>query len=157
MLRILPWLLLSFIHCYGQQPAQTSTELQQILYKNRKLRTILTELNGGIMNAAKSRVQIAYTGQEASFQKELIARVSDLFLYDMLFGGSLKEVLQNSILLTLPEWFMKGIPAYLSADLKDPALKDQIIQMIRATESKKLNHLTESEATLIGLSIWWVS
>lgn len=114
-----------------------------------------TELNGGIMNAAKSRVQIAYTGQDESFQKELIARVSDLFLYDMLFGGSLKEVLQNSILLTLPDWFMKGIPAYLSADLKDPALKDQIVQMIRATESKKLNHLSESEATLIGLSIWW--
>ncbi|MFN4087005.1 MAG: serine hydrolase [Spirosomataceae bacterium] len=43
MLRILPWLLLSFIHCYGQQPAQTSTELQQVLYKNRKLRTILTD------------------------------------------------------------------------------------------------------------------
>jgi len=114
-----------------------------------------TDLNGGIMNAAKSRVQIAYTGQEASFQKELIARVADLFLYDMLFGGSLKEVLQNSILLTLPEWFMKGIPAYLSADLSDPNLKDQISTMIRQVESKKLTQLSESEATVIGLSIWW--
>jgi hypothetical protein len=111
-------------------------------------------LDGSIMNVARSRVQIAFKGNDEAFDKALLTQVTDLFLYDMLFGGSLKEVLQSSLMLTLPEWFMKGISGYVATDFTNETVKEQVIAAIARNEQKKLSTLEGDDAQLIGASIW---
>ncbi|WP_229238894.1 hypothetical protein [Emticicia sp. C21] len=112
------------------------------------------DLDGSILNLAKSRVQIAYTGNEETFRKELIRQISRLFVYDMLYGGSLKEVLQSSLLLTVPEWYMAGISAYISENSEDPAVLDRLKVAVMKNKDKKISHLEGKDAELIGQSIW---
>ena len=59
-----------------------------------------------------SKVQIAYTGQQTEFKRELSHQITQVLLNDMMYGGSLKEVLQSSYLLQLPDWFIGGASAY---------------------------------------------
>ena len=112
------------------------------------------DLDGSILNLAKSRVQIAYTGKEETYKKELIRQISRLFVYDMLYGGSLKEVLQSSLLLTVPEWYMSGIAAYISENSDDPATLDRLRVAVMKNKDKKLSHLEGKDAELVGQSIW---
>ena len=112
------------------------------------------DLDGTILNLAKSRVQIAYTGNEEEFKKELVRQIARLFVYDMLYGGSLKEVLQSSLLLTVPEWYMAGISAYISENNEDIMMLDRMRTSILKNKDKKITHLLGKDAELVGQSIW---
>jgi hypothetical protein len=116
--------------------------------------TAPTDLDGSILNLAKSRVQIAYTGNEEKFKQELIQQIARLFVYDMLYGGSLKEVLQSSLLLTVPEWYMAGISAYISGDNENPLILDRMRTVILKNKDKKIETIQGKDAETIGQSIW---
>ena len=64
--------------------------------------------------AKQTRVEIAFTGRETDFKRELSYQLTEVLLNDMLYGGSLREVLQSNYLLQLPEWFVSGAAAYAS-------------------------------------------
>ncbi|WP_083842381.1 hypothetical protein [Emticicia oligotrophica] len=112
------------------------------------------DLDGSILNLAKSRVQIAYKGNEEEFKQQLIRQIARLFVYDMLYGGSLKEVLQSSLLLTVPEWYMAGISAYISGENENPLILDRMRTAILKNKDKKLETIQGKDAEIIGQSIW---
>jgi WD40 repeat protein len=71
------------------------------------------QLTGGETPVARmSKVQIAFTGQQTEFKRVLSTQITTVLLNDMMYGGSLKEVLQSSYLLQLPDWFIGGASAY---------------------------------------------
>ncbi len=111
------------------------------------------ELSSKEIDLAKSRLEIAFTGDQVSFRKQLIRDVSMLFVYDMLYGGSLKDALQSSLLLTLPDWFMPGIASYIaegwSTDMDDYMRDVSVNHPV-----KKPSLLTGRDAERVGQSIW---
>ena len=104
-------------------------------------------------NLAKSRIEIAYSGNSVTFRKDLVREVSHVYVHDMLYGGSIKESLQNSLLLSVPDWFMNGITAYISEGWStemDSYMRDAITnKMLR-----KPSQTTGKESALVGQSIW---
>ncbi len=111
------------------------------------------DLNDNEIDLAQSRVEIAFTGDQISFRKKLVTEVSRLFVYDMLYGGNLKDALQSSLLLSLPDWYMSGIAAYI-AEGWTPELSDYMRDVSLRRPVKKPALLTGQDATLIGQSIW---
>lgn len=138
------------------------TTMKIFLYKNPRQ---LSESNigltspiaydGGILNLSRSRIEIAYDGDDEEFKKNLIREISGLFVYDMLYGGSLKEVLQSSLLLTVPEWYMQGISNYIANDQNDPAHLAELKEAIIRNSNSKIGQLKGKDAALIGESIWY--
>lgn len=125
---------------------------QELLQSNMGMANS-SDLSETELNLAKSRLEIAFTGDQVSFKKQLIREVSRLVVYDMLYGGSLKDALQSSLLLTLPDWFMSGISAYI-ADGWSTELDDYMRDAIINRQMKKPSLLTGTEATIVGQSIW---
>ncbi len=107
----------------------------------------------GQTNFVKPLVEIAYPGNAEEFKKILVYKVASMLIYDMMFGGSLSDMFQNSYLLTLPEWFMKGAARYTAYGW-DVDMDDFIRDLIRHKSVKNLNKFTEHEAELLGQSIW---
>jgi Tol biopolymer transport system component len=105
------------------------------------------------LDLAQSRVEIAYTGDQIGFRKKLVNDVSLLFVYDMLYGGNMKEALQSSLLLTLPEWFMSGTAAYISEGWS-PELSDYMRDFFKNRNVRKPTLLSGNDARLVGHSIW---
>ncbi|PQA58699.1 hypothetical protein [Siphonobacter curvatus] len=104
-------------------------------------------------NLSKSRVQIAFTADHIAFRQKLAKEVSSVFVYDMLYGGSLKDALQSQLLLSLPEWFISGITAYV-AEGWSRELDDYMRDVALNKKFKKPAHLSGPEATRVGQSIW---
>ena len=115
--------------------------------------TTLGELTRRELDLSKSRVELAFSGDQISFRNELLRGVAMLFVYDMLYGGSLKDALQSSLLLTLPDWFMPGMAAYVaegwSAELDDYMRDVSINNPVR-----KPSTLSGPDAERVGQSIW---
>ncbi len=104
-------------------------------------------------NLAKSRIEIAYSGNSVTFRKDLVREISHVYVHDMLYGGSIKESLQNSLLLSVPDWFMNGITTYISEGWStemDSYMRDAILNKTL----KKPSQTTGKESALVGQSIW---
>lgn len=105
------------------------------------------------LDLSKSRVELAFTGDQVSFRRQIVRDISMLFVYDMLYGGSLKDALQSSLLLTLPDWFMPGIAAYI-AEGNSIELDDYMRDVSLTRPVKKPGLLSGAEAERVGHSIW---
>jgi Tol biopolymer transport system component len=104
-------------------------------------------------NLSKSRVELAFTGDQISFRQQIVRDIAMLFVYDMLYGGSLKDALQSSLLLTLPDWFMPGIASYI-AQGNSLELDDYMRDVSLNRPIKKPSLLSGADAERVGHSIW---
>ena len=125
---------------------------QELMQSNIGM-AITTDLSENELNLAKSRLEIAFTGDQVGFRKKLIREITQLFVYDMLYGGSLRDALQNSLLLSLPDWFMAGVSAYV-AEGWTPQLDDYMRDAVVRRQIKKPSLLVGDEAAILGQSIW---
>ncbi len=126
---------------------------KQLLQSNIGLTTPIL-YDGGILNLSRSRIEIPYADNDSLFQENLVKQIAGLFVYDMLYGGSLKEVLQSSLLLTVPEWYMTGIAAYIAQDGMSPERIQQVNDVLLRNPDTKISNLSGPDAEIVGQSIW---
>lgn len=98
-------------------------------------------------------VEIAHPGTLEQFKEELIHKVAALFVDEMMFGGSLKDMFQNAVLLNLPEWFVDGASNYVAKGW-NAEMDDYMRQLVRTKKINKALKFTGPEAALVGQSIW---
>ena len=101
----------------------------------------------------KPYVQVANLGTAQELKEELLFQISDLMVNEMMFGGSLKDIFQSSILMNLPDWFVEGASLYVSKGWS-AEMDDYIRQLIKTRKPKKITKLMGREAALAGQSVW---
>lgn len=101
----------------------------------------------------KPYVEVANVGTAQEFKEELLFQISDLMVNEMMFGGSLKDIFQSSILMNLPDWFVDGASLYVSKGWS-AEMDDYIRQLMQTRKPKKITRLGGREAALAGQSVW---
>lgn len=101
----------------------------------------------------KPYVEVANMGTAQEFKEELLLRISELMVDEMMFGGSLKDIFQSSILMNLPEWFVDGASLYVAKGWS-AEMDDYMRQLMRTRKAKKITRLSDKEAALAGQSVW---
>ncbi len=102
---------------------------------------------------SKLLVEVPYPGKKSEFREELIYRVTKSLIADMLYGGSLREVIQHSLMQNLPSWFVHGISRYIAYGW-DVDMDDYSRDFISRRKVKTLSRLKNEDADIIGQSIW---
>ncbi|MBR9998762.1 MAG: translocation protein TolB [Cyclobacteriaceae bacterium] len=108
---------------------------------------------GGQTDFVKPQVEVAYPGTITGFKNELVFKISQMLINDMMFGGSLSDMFQSSYLLTLPDWFIDGAANYIAYGWNvalDDFMRDHFIN----ENPRKLNKYTGEDAKMIGHSVW---
>jgi hypothetical protein len=108
---------------------------------------------GGETEFVKPYVEVAHLGNVQEFKEELLYKISDLMVNEMMFGGNLKDIFQSALLLNLPEWFVDGASYYVAKGWT-AEMDDFIRQFLRKKKLRKLGKLTSTEAALAGQSMW---
>ncbi len=114
-------------------------------------RTVFTV--NGETEFIKPYVEIANPGTAQEFKEELLFKISELMVNEMMFGGSLKDIFQSSILMNLPDWFVDGASLYVAKGWS-AEMDDYIRQLMQSKRAKKITRLTGMEAALAGQSVW---
>src|SRR6478735_2715618 len=108
---------------------------------------------GGETEFIKPYVEIAHPGNSEDFKEELIYKISDLMINEMMFGGNLKDMFQNAVLLNLPDWFIDGATSYVARGW-NAEMDDYVRQLVRSKKINRALKLNGKDASLVGQSIW---
>lgn len=76
---------------------------------------------GGFTELFKNRVVVPFTGDYDALRHVLHHELVHAVMNDMLYGGSIQNVVSNRATIQLPLWFSEGLCEYLSLDGMDVA------------------------------------
>lgn len=108
---------------------------------------------GGKTDFVKVQVELAYPGTALGFKQKMVEELSEILINDMMFGGSLAEIFQNSYLLALPDWFIGGASRYLAYGWSEE-MDDYVRDYLSRKKIKNNLKLQGEDAEIIGQSIW---
>ncbi|MBP6334015.1 MAG: hypothetical protein KA444_00985 [Bacteroidia bacterium] len=108
---------------------------------------------GGTTRIVGNKVFLYFTGSHEKLMQQIRAGIAQVLLDQIMYGGDVRERIQNSALLTLPDWYLNGLISYVSrgwdVDI-DNKMRDGII----SKRYLKFNHLAGYDAVVAGHSIW---
>ena len=108
---------------------------------------------GGLTKIIGSKVLLYFDGDYRHLREQVRGGVAQVMLNQLMYGGNIKDRLQNAVLLTLPDWYTQGLIAYISRGwtvADDNRLRDGII----SGKYRKFNRLSGEEALFAGHSLW---
>lgn len=159
---------------FASQMAETDLlEIQQIVdYRvNRQIAIIvyntISDLNqtnigaaagvsyntGGTTKIIDNKLFVYFNGSHADLRRQIREGIGRILVENMMFGGNLQEIVQNAVMLNLPEWFHEGLVAYIGEEWNTD-LEDQLLDGMRSGRYDKFNKLTGSDARFAGHSFW---
>jgi WD40 repeat protein len=108
---------------------------------------------GGYTNFVKSRIEVPFRGSRTQFNKDIDQGIADVIINVMMYGGNLKDVVQSSFLLALPDWFLAGASRYISEGWSIE-MDDYMRDLVKKNKIKKPSSMEGRQAHLVGQSIW---
>lgn len=108
---------------------------------------------GGTTKIPDNKIFVYFNGDHRHLDKQIREGIARIYISKMVMGSSFAEVIQNAVLLNLPDWYRLGLVQYIgeswSSDMEDK-LRDGIL----SGRFKKLRKLQPEEAIFVGHSIW---
>ena len=108
---------------------------------------------GGTTTIIQNRAFVYFENDFPKFEQQISAAVAELMINQMLFGGNLTAQVANSTLLSMPEWYSKGLLRYISEGWNSE-IDDKVRDAILSGKFDNFNRLQGEEAILAGQSIW---
>ncbi|HXA01451.1 MAG TPA: hypothetical protein VNW99_05645, partial [Cytophagaceae bacterium] len=108
---------------------------------------------GGQTNFIKSKLEIAFQGTQVQMKRDISFGIAQLMINLMMYGGNLREIVQSSYLLSLPDWFINGAAAYIADGWSvemDNFMRDAFLNR----HLHKPEAFTGTQGTLAGQSVW---
>ncbi len=108
---------------------------------------------GGTTQIVGSKVFFFFEGEYKQLLSNLRKGISQVLVNQMMFGGNWRDVLKNSTLLNLPDWYLDGLVSWAS-DSDNPEIINFIKDGVETDKFKGFNWLRGKEATYAGHGIW---
>lgn len=108
---------------------------------------------GGVTRIAGTKIILYYEGDHAKLDAQIREGIAQVVIDEMMYGGSLRQMLKNNTLLNLPDWYLKGLISYVSADWNsdiDNRVKDGIL----SGKFDNINRLSGNDAVYAGHALW---
>ncbi|HMT29282.1 MAG TPA: hypothetical protein PKD91_08395 [Bacteroidia bacterium] len=113
----------------------------------------VTGNTGGLTRVMGNKVLIYFDGDHEHLRQQIRAGVAQVLFHQLMYGGNIKDRIQSAVLLTIPQWYEKGLISYVAKGWgveQDNLLKDNII----SGKYKRFNKLLDSESEFAGHSMW---
>lgn len=141
---------------------QLDDKVDVIVYNNQNdfkqsnigLATEETGNIGGVTKIIGDKIFIYFNGSHADLDRQIRAALAELMIDQMMYGGRTRDIVRNSTLLTLPDWFKSGLVAYISEGWNS-SIDNRVMDAIQNDRFLKFNRLTGKDATLAGHAMWY--
>lgn len=109
---------------------------------------------GGVTKIIDNKVFLYFEKDHAAYDAQIREAIATLMINDMLYGSNLRNKITNSMVISLPEWFEKGLAAY-TAWQWNADIEDKIKDGVTSKKFKQFNTLTGDDAKVAGYSLWY--
>ena len=101
-----------------------------------------------------SKILVYFDGDHQKLRTQIRKGISAVYLNSVLYGSNLQEIVQNSILLNLPNWFGEGLISY-SDQPWDRFIEDEFRDLIIRSKKLDFEKLMEEHPRVVGHSLWY--
>ncbi|MGB0887457.1 MAG: hypothetical protein ACPGSL_04990 [Vicingaceae bacterium] len=108
---------------------------------------------GGITNIMGSKVYIYFNGDHADFNRQIKEGIAQILVNQQVYGSNWRQVLRSTSLMTVPEWYRKGLTSYIS-DNWNAEIENSVRDGITSGKYKRFNTLSDKDAIIAGHSLW---
>jgi len=63
-----------------------------------------------------NKMFVYFDGNHQQLRKKIREGIATVYLNNMLFGSTIQEIIQNAVLLNIPDWYKEGVIAYAASD-----------------------------------------
>jgi len=109
---------------------------------------------GGVTQISGNKVFIFNEGDFNKLEKQVNAAIAEVVITEMLYGSDFKDKVANSTLLSLPDWYTKGLISFVSEEWSfetENMVRDGII----SGKYEKFSNLQGVDAVYAGHSLWY--
>ncbi len=108
---------------------------------------------GGVTRIVGTKIILYYEGDHAKLDAQIRAGIAQVVIDEMMYGGSVRQMVKNSSILSLPDWFVKGLISYIANDW-NTALDNRVKDGILSGKYDKINYLEGADAVYAGNAFW---
>ena len=111
---------------------------------------------GGVTHILGNKIVLYFDGSIVNFERQIRQGIVHVLLSNAIFGSNVGSQMVNTVLQNFPEWYSKGLIAYLSEDW-NTEIDMRIRNMILSGRFSKFNRLTidDEYVTDAGHSLWY--
>ncbi|MBS1612019.1 MAG: hypothetical protein JST49_04305 [Bacteroidetes bacterium] len=111
------------------------------------------QVPGGTVKIPANKIFIYFNGDHRHIDKQLREQITRIYINNLFKGVGFSEAIQNSVMVTMPDWYRFGLMKYVSEPWSSD-MEDRLRDGIMSGRYKKLNRLQPEEAIFVGHSIW---
>lgn len=114
----------------------------------------LLQTRTGQSKVVGNKVFVYFDGNHQHLRAQIREGVAGVMLNSMLYGSNLQEIVQNAVLLNLPNWFTEGLTAFCGDNWNietDNAMRDLIL----SGKYKSFDKLAKQHPRLAGHAFWY--
>jgi len=108
---------------------------------------------GGTTRMVGSKVLLYFENGTAEFAEQIRSGTAEAFVSEFLYGSDFRDRLRSSTLLSVPDWYQKGLVAWMSRPWST-RMDDQVRDGIMSGRYLKFNRIEGKDAAIAGESIW---
>ena len=71
---------------------------------------------GGVTKIIGNKIFVHFDGNHQNLARQIREGIVRVSLEKMIFGSNIQEILQNAVLLNLPDWFVNGLVSYVGKE-----------------------------------------
>lgn len=109
---------------------------------------------GGQTKIVGNKIFVYFNGDHTDLRRQIREGIASVYLDAMLFGSNLQEIVQNAVMMNLPEWFKTGLVAFVGENwstTQDNLLRDAILD----EDFRGFDRFAEDYPKLAGHSLWY--
>jgi hypothetical protein len=108
---------------------------------------------GGVTKIIGNKISVYFNGSHAELIQQINSALAEMIINQRLYGGNVREMIRNSTLLNLPEWFTEGLAKYLSEGWTTYS-DNKLYDAIKNDHLNSFNKLTGKQAADAGHALW---
>ncbi|MCP3929386.1 MAG: hypothetical protein GY705_09835 [Bacteroidetes bacterium] len=109
---------------------------------------------GGQTKIVGNKIFIYFNGDHRHLRKQIREGIASVYLNAMLFGANLQEIVQNAVMMNLPDWFKEGLVSYIGQSWS-AELDNQLRDALQREDFKDFSTFARDYPQLAGHSLWY--
>jgi hypothetical protein len=108
---------------------------------------------GGTTKIITPKIQVYFNGSHTDLRQQIRRGLAEVLLGKILVGTNIQEMVQNSVLMNLPQWFVKGAIAHATEDWSTE-MDNKLRDVLLSGEYENFVELAKKEPLLAGQSLF---
>lgn len=103
-----------------------------------------------------NKMFVYFNGDHQDLRHQIREGMASVYLESMLYGTNLQEIVQNAVLLNLPEWFKEGLSSYLGQPWSKH-VDDRLRDLFQSSKKRHRNwkKISVDHPVIAGHSMWY--